>query len=81
MIYDYFRVTGAHDAVLDYAELFSVALHDDSSPGTRYEMGRSSIVYVKRFHPMISQESLCKLRIRESAQLKTVLDLYDMQIH
>ena len=26
MIYDYFRVTGAHDAVLDYADLFSVIL-------------------------------------------------------
>ena len=26
-------------------------------------------------------ESLCKLRIRESAQLKTVLELYDMEIH
>ena len=30
MIYDYFRVTGAHDTVLDYADLFSVALHDDN---------------------------------------------------
>ena len=26
-------------------------------------------------------ESLCKSRIRESAQLKTVLELYDMEIH
>ena len=30
MIYDYFRVTGAHDTVLDYADLFSVALRDDN---------------------------------------------------
>ena len=29
MIYDYFRVTGAHDTVLDYADFFSVTLHDD----------------------------------------------------
>ena len=29
MIYDYFRVTGAHDSVLDDADLFSVTLHDD----------------------------------------------------
>ena len=28
MIYDNFRVTGAHDTVLDYADLFSVTLHD-----------------------------------------------------
>ena len=31
----------------------------------------------QRFHP----ESLYKLRIRESAQLKTVLELHDMEIH
>ena len=30
MIYDYFRVTGAHDTVSDYADLFSVALRDDN---------------------------------------------------
>ena len=29
MIYDYFRVTGAHDAVLGHADLFSVNLRDD----------------------------------------------------
>ena len=29
MIYDYFRVSGAHHAVLDYADLLSVILHDD----------------------------------------------------
>ena len=30
MIYDNFRVTGAHDTVLAYANLFSVTLHDDN---------------------------------------------------
>ena len=30
MIYDYFRVTGAHDTVLYYADLFSVILDDDN---------------------------------------------------
>ena len=30
MIYDYFRVTGAHDTVLDYEDLFSVTLRDDN---------------------------------------------------
>ena len=32
--YDYFRVTGAHDTVLDYADLFSVTLHDDNIQGS-----------------------------------------------
>ena len=30
MVYDCFRVTGAHDAVLVYADLFSVTLRDDN---------------------------------------------------
>ena len=30
VIYDYFRVTGAHDTVSDYADLSSVTLHDDN---------------------------------------------------
>ena len=30
MIYDYFRVPGAQDTVLDSADLFSVTLHDDN---------------------------------------------------
>ena len=30
MIYEYFRVTGAHDTVLDCADLLSVALHADN---------------------------------------------------
>ena len=29
MIYDYFRVTGAHDTDLDYADLFSIGLRND----------------------------------------------------
>ena len=30
MIYDYFRVTGAHDTILDYADLFSIILRNDN---------------------------------------------------
>ena len=30
MIYDYFRVTCAHDTALDYANFFSVTLLDDN---------------------------------------------------
>ena len=30
MIYDYFRVTGAHDTVLDYGDLFSVTQRNDN---------------------------------------------------
>ena len=43
MIYDYFRVTGVHDTVLDNADLCSVTLHDDNIQEL-----------CQRFHPMIS---------------------------
>ena len=29
MIYDYFRINGVHDTVLDYADLFYVTLRND----------------------------------------------------
>ena len=40
MIYEYFRVTGAHEAVLDYSDLFRIALHGDDIQdfGTRWDV-------------------------------------------
>ena len=32
MIYEYFRVTGAHEAVLDYSDVFSITLHGEDIP-------------------------------------------------
>ena len=81
MIYDYFRVTGAHGTPLDYADLFSVTLHDDIIQEFGARVGRSSIVEVIKSPSNDILESLYKLRIRESNQLKTVLELYDMEIH
>ena len=46
--------------------------------GIRYKMGWSSIVHVKKISSDDILESLYKFRIRESDQLKTVLELYDM---
>ena len=48
MIFDYFRVTGAHDTEFVCADLFSVTLHDDKHSGIRNKMGRSFIVDVKK---------------------------------
>ena len=80
MMYDYFRVTGAHDTVLDYADLFSVSLRDDNIQefDTRWDEVLLSMSNIPSDDIL---ESLYKLRIRESAQLKTVLELYDMEIH
>ena len=80
MIYDYVRVIGAHDTILDYADLFPVTLHDDNLQefDTRWD---DVLLSVSKIPSDDILESLYKLRIRESAQLKTVLELYDMEIH
>ena len=80
MIYDYFRVTGAHRTALDYADLFSVTLHGDNIQDfdTRWD---EVLLSMSKIPPDDILESLYKWRIRESAQLKTVLELYDMEIH
>ena len=79
MIYDYFRVTGAHDTTKDYADLFSVTLHDDDVQkfDTRWDEILLSMTKIPSDDIL---ERLYKLRIRES-ELKTVLELYDMEIH
>ena len=71
MIYDYFRVTGAHGAVLDYADLFSITLRSDDVQefDTKWDEILSSMTKIP---PDDILESLYKLRIRESDQLKTV---------
>ena len=69
-------IYGAHDKVLDYADLISV-----HRPGIRYKMGRCSVIYFKDFPYDDILESLYKMRIRESDQLKTVLVLHDTEIH
>ena len=79
MIYDYFRGTGAHDTVLDYAD-YSLSLYDDNIQefDTRWD---EVLLSMSKIPSDDILESLYKLRIRESAQLKTVLELYDMKIH
>ena len=80
MICDYFRVTDAHDTVLDYADLFSITLRNDSVQefDTRWDDISLSMTKIPSDDILAN---LCKLRICESDQVKTVLELYDMEIH
>ena len=69
MIYDYFRGTAAHDAVLDYADLFSVTLRDDNIQ--EFDTSWDEVLLSMTKIPSDDfLESLYKLRIRESEQLK-----------
>ena len=80
MIHDYFRVTRAHDTVLDYADLFSVTLRDDNIK--EFDTRSDEVLFFMSKVPSdYILEGLYKFRIRESGKLKTVLELYDMEIH
>ena len=78
MIYDYFRIPGAHDTVLDNADLFSITPRNDNVQDfdTRRDVFLLSIT---KTPPDDVLESLYKSRIRESDQLKTVFELYGMK--
>ena len=80
LIYDYFRVTGAHDTVLDYAELFSSTLRDDNVQefDTRWD---AVLLSESKIPSDDILESLYEFRIRDSDRLKTLLKLYDMDNH
>ena len=69
-----------HDTVLEYADLCSATLHDDNIQefDTRWD---EVLLSISRIPSVDILESLDKSRIRESAQLKTVLELHDMEIH
>ena len=75
---DYFRVTGAHDTVLDYADLVSITLRNDNVHECDTRWDEILLSFTK--NPLGDiLERLNQVRIRESHQLKTVLELYDME--
>ena len=64
-------MTGAHDTVLDYADLFSVTLRDDNVQ--EFDARRDKVLFSMSTIPSDEiLESLYQLRIRESDQLKTL---------
>ena len=79
LIYEYFRVTGANDSVENCADLFTVTLRNDDIQ--EFDSKWDGILLsVTKIPPDDILEGLYKLRIRESEKLKTVLELYDLEI-
>ena len=69
MIYDCFRVTGAHDTVLDNADLFSITLRDENVED--FDMRWDEILLsMTKIPPDDILESLYKMRTRESDHFK-----------
>ena len=80
LIYDHFRVTGSHDSVENYTDLFTIVLRNDDIQEFDSKWDGILLSMTKIPHDDIL-EGLYKLRIRESEKIKTVLELYDLEIH
>ena len=80
LIYDYFRVTGIHDSVENYADLFTISLRNDDIQefDSKWDGILLSVTKIPNDDIL---EGLYKLRIRESEKLKTVLELSDLETH
>ena len=80
LIHEYFRVIGSHDSVENYTDLFTIVLRNDDIQEFDSTWDGILLSMTKIPHDEIL-EGLYKLRIRESEKLKTVLELYDLEIH
>ena len=81
MIYDYFRVTGAHDTVLEYADFFSVTLRDDNIQEFDTRWDEVLLSMSKKFHQMKSWKDCTNREYVSLINSKTVLELYEKEIH
>ena len=80
LIYEYFLVTGANDSVENYADLFTIVLRNDDIQ--EFDAKWDGIAWSMTKIPSDDiLEGVCKLVIRESEKLKTVVELYKMEIH
>ena len=80
LIYEQFRVTGTDDSVENYADLFTISLRHDDIQEFDSKWDGILLSNAKIPHEDIL-EGLYKLRIRVSDELKTVLELYDLETH
>ena len=80
LIYDHFWVTGSHDSVENYTNLFTSGLRNDDIQ--EFDSKWDGILLSMTKIPLDDiLEGLYKWRIRESQKLKTVLELYDLETH
>ena len=80
LIFDYLRVTGSHDSVENYADLFTICLRNDDIQefDPKWE---GILLSMTKIPPDDIFEGLYKLGIRESEKLKTVLEMCDLETH
>ena len=80
LIYDHFRVTGSHDSVENYTDLFTISLRNDDIQ--EFDSKWDGILLsMTKIPPGDILKGLYQSRTREFDKLKTVLELYDLETH
>ena len=80
LIYEQFQVTGTDDSVENYTDLFTIGLRNDDIQ--KFDSKWDGILLsMTKIPPDVSWKDCQIKRIRESETLKTVLELYDLEIH
>ena len=78
MICEHFRVTGAHEAVLDLTGLFCVSMQGDNVQNFDARWDQALMSISAKGHV---SESFYKLLIRDSVQLQSVLAMCEQEIN
>ena len=79
LIYDFFWVTGSHDSVENYTDLFTIVLRNDDIQEFDSKWDGISLLSMTRIPHDDILEGLYSLKIRESEKSKIVLELYDLE--
>ena len=79
MIFEYFRATGAYETVQGLADLVSMTLQNDDVQDfdVRWDLARLSVSEVPS-DPIL--EGLCKSKLQNSSQRRTVMALSDQEV-
>ena len=78
MFYEYFRATGAYEAVLGLSDLFTISLQNDDVQDDDVRWDHAPLSVSEMPSDMIL-EGLYKSKLEESLQLQTVMAVYDQE--
>ena len=76
MIYEYFRATGAHEAIHGLSTLFALSLQNDDVQDFDTRLDQTLLSPSETPAEMVL-EGLYKSKLQDSVQLQTVLALFD----
>ena len=77
MIFEYFRITGTNESILEFSDVMSMTLRGDDVQGIDTKSDEVHLSLKETLDENIP-ESICQTRLRDSEQLKTAFALYSL---